>query len=186
MTGAAQLAGSFALVAAVALLCAGRARTALHLCALQALLAAAAYGARGPGWAAIALVAFALNGVALPLILARLSDQRALAPVIAMRGGMTAWLAALALLLVSVVTFAQAMPGGVNELLAAGSSIVVLGLLLAAQRAHPLAQAVGLLSSQNGIILVAAASPDLPLTAVLAFVVPFVPAMMAANAWLRR
>jgi hydrogenase-4 membrane subunit HyfE len=178
------LAGSFALLLAVALLCARRIATALHLCALQALLASVAFAARGWEFSAIALAAFALNGAALPLALQRLAERRALSPVMAMRHGMVAaWLAALSLLVASAAIFAQGTPGGV---LAVGSSVMLLGLLLVVQRAHPLAPALGLLASQNGVLLFAAAIPDLPAVTLLAVAVPLVPAMMMANAWLRQ
>ena len=184
MTGIAQLAGSLALLLAVALLCARRIATALHLCALEALLAAVAFATRGWQFSAIALVAFALNGAALPLMLQRLAERRALPPVMAMRHGMVAsWLAALALLVASAAILAQAAPGGV---IAVGSSVVLLSLLLVAQRTHPSVPALGLLASQNGVLLIAAAVPGLPAVTLLAVAVPLVPAMMVANAWLRQ
>jgi hydrogenase-4 membrane subunit HyfE len=184
VTGLAQLAGSFALLLAVALLCARRITTGLHLCALQALLASAAFAARGWEFSAIALVAFALNGAVLPLALQRLSERRALPPVMAMRHGMIwAWLAALALLVASAAIFAQAAPGGA---IAVGSSVVLLGLLFVVQRSHALVPALGLLAAQNGVLLVAAAVPGLPAVTLIAIAVPLVPAMMVANAWLRQ
>jgi hydrogenase-4 membrane subunit HyfE len=184
VTGIAQWAGTFALLLALALLCARRIARALHLCALQALLAALAFAARDWEFSAIALAAFVLNGVALPLALQRLAGRGALSPVMVMRHGMVAsWLAALALLLGSAAIFAQAAPGGA---IAVGSSVVLLGLLLVVQRAHPLVPALGLLASQNGVLLVAAAVPGLPAVTLLAVAVPLVPAMMVANAWLRQ
>ena len=63
---------------------------------------------------------------------------------------------------------------------------MLLGLLLVVLRQHPLAPALGLLSSQNGLLLVAAAIPDLPPSAVLLVVLPLLPGSLLANAWLRR
>jgi hypothetical protein len=59
---------------------------------------------------------------------------------------------------------------------------VLLGLLLAAQSAAP----IGLLSAQNGVVLVAAAIPDLPMESTLSASVPLVPALLLAHAWLRQ
>jgi hydrogenase-4 component E len=172
----------------VALLCVRRTATALHLCVLQALFAAAvALGMRSWGPAATALLAFALTGVvALPLALRRLADRHHMSPVIALRyGGEVSWIAALVLLLVSVATFAQLRPADTGEVLALGLSVVLIGLLLVSQQSHPMAPALGLLSSQNGLILVASAIPDLPLATTLVVVVPLIPALLAVNVWLR-
>ena len=64
--------------------------------------------------------------------------------------------------------------------------MTLLGLLLAVMRSDAWAPALGLLSSQNGLVLVAGASPDLSLLAALAVAVPLVPGLVLAGKWLRR
>jgi hydrogenase-4 membrane subunit HyfE len=185
--GTVQLAGALALLLSIALLCAIRTATAVRACAVQALLVAVVLGA--PGWrhASLALVAFALSGVVIPLVLQRVLDRPGMAPSIAMRGGdIATWIAALILLVATVATFTQVRVGGASDALVFGASIALLGLLMVARRPHPLMPALGLLSSQNGLILVAGATADLPLPALLIVVVPLVPALLAANAWLRQ
>lgn len=187
MIGVVQLAGALALLLSIALLCARRTGTAVAICATQALLVAALLGA--PGWrhASLAFVAFALSGVAIPLALQRVLDRPGMAPAIAMRGGdVVTWISALVLLVAAVATFTQVRVSGASYALVFGASIALLGLLVAARRPHPLMPALGLLSSQNGLILVAGATTDLPLPALLVVVVPLVPALLAANAWLRQ
>ena len=187
MIGVVQLAGALALLLSIALLCARRTGTAVGTCAVQSLLVAAVLAA--PGWrhASLAVVAFALSGVAIPLVLQRLRERSGMAPVIAMRrGDVVTWIAALVLLVATVATFTQVRVGGATDALGFGVSITLLGLLLVARRPHPLAPALGLLSAQNGLILVAGATTDLPLPALLVVIVPLVPALLAANAWLRQ
>ena len=72
MTG---VAGAAALLLSVGLLCARRIDTAVRLCALQALSAAVALAETAT---AAAILAFACNGVALPLALARIAGAPAL------------------------------------------------------------------------------------------------------------
>ena len=69
---------------------------------------------------------------------------------------------------------------------AVGVSVALLGLLLVVVRSHALAPALGLLSSQNGLVLVAGAHPHVSLPAALAVAVPLVPALVLADHWLRR
>ena len=71
-------------------------------------------------------------------------------------------------------------------MVAVGVSVTLLGLLLIVARSHALAPALGLLSSQNGLVLVAGAHPDVSLPAALAVAVPLIPALVLADHWLRR
>jgi len=68
--------------------------------------------------------------------------------------------------------------------LALGLSILLLGLLLLALRSHPLLPALGLVSSQNGVVLAACAIHGLPLSALVLAAVPLVPALVVASVWL--
>ena len=69
-----MLANAAALSLSIGLLCVRRTGTAVQLCALQALVAAASLGETA---VAIALLAFALNGIALPVAVAR-ADRTAM------------------------------------------------------------------------------------------------------------
>jgi hypothetical protein len=171
------LTGAAALLLSIGLLCARRIDTAVRLCALQAVFAAASLGEAAP---APALLAVALNGVALPVALARSNGATLLTP----RGGpVVSWAAAFALLSVTIAVFADAGTGGMAVV---GVSVALLGLLLFLVRSHALAPALGLLSSQNGLVLVAGAHPHMSLPAAVAVAVPLVPALVLADNCLRR
>ncbi len=186
MTSAASLAAASALALSLALLCASRLGSAVFICAVQTLLTAIALA--GLHWqpALIALVAFALNGVVLPLALLQVMQRSTMAPVMTARNGVVGfWLATLVLLAITIAAFTQIRPPSSTDALVLGSSIVLLGVLLIAQRSHPLAPTLGLLSSQNGLLLVVSAAPDLPLSARLVVILPLVPGLILTNAWLR-
>jgi len=165
MTGAA---GDAALLLSIGLLCVRRIGVAMVLCALQAVSAAASFCAMRP-W--MALLGLALNGIALPLAIIRAERT-----TLAAGKDLVAWLPAIAV----PVASAELLTGPV----AAGMSVVLLGLLLALR--SPAAPEIGFLSSQNGLVLVGAAHPDLPLSAAVAVALPLLPALLVANAWLRR
>jgi hypothetical protein len=153
----------------IGLLCARRTETALWLSAAQGLCAAAALGASG---SVVTPAVLLLNAVAVPLVAWRvLAEAAQPAPPPRL------WLLA-ALLLVS----AAAGFGGLGNDMASGIAVVLLGLLIATQ-GNP---AIGLLSAQNGVALVAAAIPDLSLGSVLAAAVPLLPAILLGHAWHRR
>ena len=80
-----------------------------------------------------------------------------------------------------VVTIVVLGNVGAGGTVATGTSVVLLGLLMAGLRGHP---TLYLLSSQNGLLLVASASPDLSVSAALAVAVPLIPGLVLANAWL--
>jgi hypothetical protein len=169
------VASAAALLLSVGLLWARRIDTALQLCALQALAAAVSLGQVAP---TAAILALALNGVALPLAIAR----RHRATMLEARGGaFLSWAVVLALVALTEVAFARV---GADGLVAAGVSVALLGLLLIALRAHPLA--LGLLSSQNGLVMLAGAQSELQLPTALAVALPLVPALVLAESWQRR
>jgi hypothetical protein len=171
------VASAAVLLLSIGLLCARRIETAAQLCALQALFAAISFGETAT---AIAILAFSLNGVALPLAIARMNN----ATLLALRdNAILSWTAALALLVVTGLIFAKV---GADGLVAAGVSVALLGPLLMVVRSHALAPALGLLSSQNGLVLVAGALSDVSLPAAVAVAVPLVPALVLAESWLRR
>jgi hypothetical protein len=155
------IAGTAALLLSIGLLCARRIDTAAQLCALQALVAAAPLGGTA---LPIALCAVVLNGVALPLAITRMNS----AAIMTVRGGAIAsWAATFGLVTVISALFARFGAGGS---VANGVSVALLGLL----------------ASQNGLVLVAGAHPALSLPAALATAVPLVPGLILANRWLRR
>jgi hypothetical protein len=170
--------GAAALLLSIGLLCVRRIDTVVRLCALQALFAAASLGETA---LALALLACALNGVALPVALARRDGATLLTR---RRGAVVSGAAALGLVSATVAGMAQAGTGGMAAVV--GVSVALLGLLLLMLRSHGLAPALGLLSSQNGLVLVAGAHPHVSLPAALAVAVPLVPALALADNWLRR
>jgi hydrogenase-4 component E len=190
MTGAAGLAGAMALALSFVLLFAGRIDTVLRIGALQAMAAAVAAGAQG--WAEhaaslcfAALLAFALNGMALPLVFRRLAGRTTMPSAAGRRRGFAISATAAAVLVaVSVAGAMRLTQSGQFDPLALGLSILLLGLLLIALRSHPLLAALGLLSSQSGMILAACAIHGLPLPALVLAAVPLVPALVAASVWL--
>jgi hydrogenase-4 component E len=190
MTAAAGLAGAVALALSFVMLFAERIDTVLRVCALQAMAVAVAAGAQG--WAEhaatlcfAALLVFALSGMALPLVLRRFAGRTTL-PLAAGRRCRFAIsaLAAAVLVAVSVAGAMRLTQSGQFEPLALGLSILLLGLLLLALRSHPMLPALGLLSSQSGMVLAACGIPGLPVPALLLAAVPLVPTLVAASVWL--
>ncbi|MGC1411183.1 MAG: hypothetical protein WA864_19855 [Acetobacteraceae bacterium] len=168
-------AGAAALLLSVALLCVRRIDTAVQICALQALCTAVALGEAA---AVVAVLAFALNGVMLPLVLVRMNG----ASMPALRGNALLVGAVAMALLVVILSVAAKL--GAGEVVAAGVSVTLLGVLLAVSRSDGWA-VLGLLSSQNGLVLVAGANSDLSRMAVLAVAVPLVPGLVLAGMRLR-
>jgi hypothetical protein len=169
--------GAAALLLSIGLLCSRRVDTAVWLCAVQAVLAAILLSELS---VALVLLAFALSGVALPVAIARTNS----AALLTLRGNaLVSWAAATVLLLAAAAGMTKAGTGG---MVAAGTSVALLGLLLVIARSHVLAPALGLLSSQNGLVLVAGAHPGVSLLAALAVALPLVPALVLVDHWLRR
>lgn len=168
--------GAVVLMLSIGTLCARRFGAALAAGVMQAWAAAAALGEVA---LPAALVAVALNGIALPLAMRRQASTAMTVNCNPLLG----WTAVVTLLLANVVVLTEIGPGEGGTL---GASVVLLGLLFVALRLHPLAPALGLLSAQNGLVLVASASPHLHPTMALIIATPWVPAMILAEAWLRR
>jgi hydrogenase-4 membrane subunit HyfE len=190
MTGVATSAGALALTLSIVTLFAGRIGTALRICMLQALAAGLAAGAQG--WARhaaslclAALPVVALNGLALPMALRRLVGAAATQPTIGwQRGFALSATAAFVLVAASVAGSMRLADGKQFELLALGMSIVLLGLLFLAVRSHRLLPVLGLLASQNGIVVAACAIPGRPMSVLLLAVVPLVPSLAVVSLWL--
>jgi hydrogenase-4 membrane subunit HyfE len=171
-----DLALTVSLLLSIALLCVRRIDASTPICAAQALFAAIVLGHR---LAVPAVLAVALNGVAMPLAVARMAGP---APLRQRGSGMLAWAAVVATLVAALALF-----GGVGtQRLTAGVAVVLLGLLLIALRSHATAAALGLLSSQNGLVLVAGVIPGLAPSAAFAVAMPVAPALALAAPWLRR
>ena len=180
MSGLAEPAAGLAVLLSLALFGARRAGTVTILCALQALLASAALAACLP----LALAILLFNGIALPIAVRHVVGRRPPA----WRGdrrrvGISAWLAASALLVVAIAA-AHRMQDGVVPAL--GLAIAWLGLLFVGSGPRGASRALGLLSSQNGIALVAGSLPGTPVPTLVAVSLPFVPALILAETWLRR
>jgi hydrogenase-4 component E len=169
--------GAAALLLSIGLLCARRIDTAVWLCALQGVLAAMLLGEVS---VALGIVAFALNGVALPVAIARMNSA---APLTLRGNALVSWAGATVLLLAAAAGMTKA---GITGMVTVGTSVALLGLLLVAVRSHALAPVLGVLSSQNGLVLVAGAHPGVSLPAALAVAVPLVPGLVLTDIWLRR
>jgi hydrogenase-4 component E len=190
MTGIAALAGALALSMSFATLFTRRIDGVLRACVLQALAAGVAAGAQG--WArhdaplgVAALLAVALNGLVLPLAVRRITERAATPSSVRWRCGFAASAAAgFALVAASVATVLRQADGEQSELLALGMAILVLSLLLLAVRSHRLLPALGLLSSQNGVVIAACAIPGLPMSVLLLAAVPLVPSLAVVSLWL--
>jgi hydrogenase-4 component E len=190
MSGFASALGALALTLSFATLFARRIAAVLALCTLQAVWVALAAGAQG--WARqdaslclAALLAFALNGLALPLALRRLAARASTRPSIGRRyGSVPAVTAAFALVAASLAGAMRLADGEPFELLALGMSVMLLGVLPLAARAHRLLPALGLLSSQNGVVLAACAVPGLPASILLLAAAPLVPSLVVIDLWL--
>jgi hypothetical protein len=169
--------GAISLVLAVALMCSRRFDVALLLCAAQAIAGAAAMAGTV---AAAAGVALALNGVALPLALHRLSDA---APLRLRDRPVRRWAIVLAALGATIIVLARFQ---VAEAVTLGAAVAILGVMFAALRAHALAAPLGLLSAQTGLLLVASAHPHLSLAGALVVAAPVGAALVLAETWLRR
>ena len=186
MTGAATLAAAFALCLSFACLSTGRTLIGLRIVTLQALTAALAVAAQAlaqhsASLLLAAVLAFGLNGIVLPIALRRLIGPA----TIAHRCGLIASAAAaFALVAVSAAAVMQLTEGRPLELLALALSVLLLGLLLPAFRSHRLIPAVGLLVSQNGIVLATGAIPGLPLSVLFLAAIPLVPSVLAVSVWL--
>jgi hydrogenase-4 membrane subunit HyfE len=186
VTGAATLAAAFSLCLSFACLSTGRTLIGLRIVTLQALTAALAVAAQAlaqhsASLLLAAVLAFGLNGIVLPIALRRLIGPA----TIAHRCGLIASAAAaFALVAVSTAAVMQLTEGPPLELLALALSVLLLGLLLPALRSHRLIPAVGLLMSQNGIVLATGAIPGLPLSVLFLAAIPLVPSVLAVSVWL--
>jgi hydrogenase-4 component E len=170
----AHLLGGAALALSFALLYQRRIAALATLCGLQSLTLAAAAAWQGwlqESWPLFATAAIVLAGhaVACPIALRRLAGQApdagtALGTVPTMTLGVA--LVALAMLAVPPSNTETAVL--TREDLAPALSVVLLAVLLLLSRRDVLAQVVGLLSLQNGVLLVAIRLPGLPLLMELA------------------
>jgi hydrogenase-4 membrane subunit HyfE len=191
MTNIAALASALALSLSFVMFFTRRIAALLRICTVQALAAAVAAGAQG--WmrhdvslCIAALLAFALNGLALPLALRRLVERATTPAPLRWRCGFAASTAAAFALAAASVARAMLLAGGQQfEPLALGMAILLLGLLLLAVRSHRMLPALGLLSAQNGVVLAVCAISSPPLSVLLVAVIPLVPSLAVAGLWLR-
>jgi hydrogenase-4 component E len=182
------LAAALALSLSFATLFAGRVATVLRICVLQALTAALAAGVQGlqrqaASLCLAALLAALLNGLALPFALRRMIGRGTMSSSIGLRCGVFgSAAAAFALVAASIAALTAGEDG---EPLALSLSVLLLGLLFLAFRSHPLVPALGLLSSQSGLVVAACAIPGLPPPVQLLAAVPLVPSLAIASMWLQ-
>jgi hydrogenase-4 component E len=183
-----QLLGGVALVLAVVLLCAGRARACAAVGALLSWDVALAMAWQGwvrgePPFYAAALIVLVAQGILIPFMLARASQRRDAAEARpGAFGSLLLGLAAavLATLVVRPVAGAAAAPA--REQLAVALSVVLLGLIAMATRRDVLLEAVSLSSVLNGAILAAMAMPEPHMPVRLALAAAFLATAVALGA----
>ena len=169
MTNLAHGLAGLALILSFALLGQQRLRPMLRVCAVQAVTAAlVVLLLRDLRLALFASGAFALNGLLLPLVVYRQTGDEHVRCA-----GSASWIGGVILAAVSVATAMQVFSGERVELLGAALAVLLLGLLQSAR--SPM---TGLLSAQNGLILLVAAVPHVAPIALVAVVIPVVPATL--------
>ena len=191
MTGAAQWVGSLALLLSFALIYQQSSGVALRICALQGI--SAALVAEIQAWAhavtqigLVALLAAALNGAVMPLVLRYLTDRSGERLTTRANHGVHTSVVAVVLVTISVVAAMRVRMVAEAPVLALGLSVLLLGLLLIAVGRHRDVAVFGLLSAQNGLVLSASAVPGLPALTFLACAIPLFPGLVVAAMWLRR
>jgi hydrogenase-4 component E len=171
---AAHLLGGAMLVLSFVLLYQRRLTAMIHVYALQSLVLAAA--AAWQGWAQsapplylVALIALAAKGIAIPVALSRILDRTNIRPEIETAFGIfPSIILGLALVALAILVVP---PGALRESLSFALSVVLLGLLTMIARRNALAQVIGFLSLENGLILAAVGIEGLPLVAELSIAV---------------
>src|ERR1035437_2447950 len=170
----AHLLGGAMLVLSFVLLYQRRLTAMIHVYALQSRVLAAA--AAWQGWAQgatplylVALIALAAKGVAIPIalrrILHRANIRREIETALGIFPSIILGLALVALAILVVP------PGALRESLAFALSVVLLGMLTMIARRNALAQVIGFLSLENGLILAAVGIEGMPLVAALSIAV---------------
>jgi hydrogenase-4 component E len=166
----AHLLGGAMLVLSFVLLYQRRLTAMVHVYALQSLVLAAA--AAWQGWAQdapplylVALIALAAKGIAIPIALRRILDRaNTHRETRAALGIFPSMILGVALVVLAILV---APPGALRENLAVALSVVLLGMLTMIARRNVLAQVVGFLSLENGLILAAIGIEGMPLVAEL-------------------
>ena len=170
----AHLLGGAMLVLSFVLLYQRRLTAMIHVYALQSLVLAAA--AAWQGWAQgatplylVALIALAAKGVAIPIALRRILDRANIRHEIETALGIfPSIILGLALVALAILVVP---PGALRESLAFALSVVLLGMLTMIARRNALAQVIGFLSLENGLILAAVGIEGMPLVAELSIAV---------------
>lgn len=168
----AHLLGGAMLVLSFGLLYQRRLAALINVYAVQAWVLAAAAGwlgwtQRAPELGATGLVVLGASGVAMPIVLRRLTRRPPIDQVVETALGVFPSMAAGAVLvaLAVLVVLPTATDGQLlsREDLVLALSVVLLGLLTMITRRTALAQAVGFLSIGNGLLLGAVAASGMPL-----------------------
>ena len=170
----AHLLGGAMLVLSFVLLYQRRLTAMIHVYALQSLVLAAAAAWQGLAQGAtplylVALIALAAKGVAIPIALRRILDRANIRREIETALGIfPSIILGLALVALAILVVP---PGGLRESLAFALSVVLLGMLTMIARRNALAQVIGFLSLENGLILAAVGIEGMPLVAELSIAV---------------
>ncbi len=178
----AHLMGGILLLCAFLLLSQRRLAAMITLYQLQALtLAAAAFSGKGGGggelcarllrsiWYTTGIITLALKGLLLPMalreIVLRFNLRRAVETAMPMALSMLLGVGLIGIAVLVVLPSTMSAVSLTREDLAIALSVVLLGLLVMTTRRSALAQIIGFLSTENGLVLAAIGMPGMPFVA---------------------
>jgi hydrogenase-4 component E len=166
--------GGLMLLCAFALLSQRRLASMISLYQAEAFTLTAAclwqgYAQHSPDLYATALITFAIKAVALPIglrkMVLRFNLIRAVETVMPVGLSMILGLALIGVAVLVVLPTTLNVVSFTREDLAISLSVVLLGFLLMAVRRNAVAQVIGFLSTENGLVLAAIGMPGMPFVA---------------------
>jgi hydrogenase-4 component E len=170
----AHMMGGLMLLCAFALLSQRRLASMISLYQAEAFTLTAAclwqgYAQHSPDLYATALITFAIKAVALPIglrkMVLRFNLIRAVETVMPVGLSMILGLALIGVAVLVVLPTTLNVVSFTREDLAISLSVVLLGFLLMAVRRNAVAQVIGFLSTENGLVLAAIGMPGMPFVA---------------------
>jgi hydrogenase-4 component E len=170
----AHMMGGLMLLCAFALLAQRRLASMITLYQAEAFTLTAAalwqgYAQHSPDLYATALITFVIKAVALPIglrhMVLRFNLIRAVETVMPLGLSMILGLGLIGIAVLVVLPTTLKVPSLTREDLAISLSVVLLGFLAMAVRRNAVAQVIGFLSTENGLVLAATGMPGMPFVA---------------------
>ncbi len=195
ITGIAHCLGGLVLLCAFLLLSQRRlaAMTTIYQLQAAAVAAAAFWQGFAQGAADLyltALITLVIKAVLLPIGLRRIVRRfnliRAVAPAMPVGLSMILGVALIGVAVLAVLPTTVQAVSPTREDLAIALAVVLLGFLLLTARRHALAQVIGFLSTENGLVLAAIGMPGMPLVAALSVALLVLTAGMLVGVFLLR